>query len=243
MELIPSIDLRQGRVVRLLKGDDGQRTVYDADPVATLLAYGRAGAGLVHIVDLDAAFGEDPQRELIETLVQSPAAPSVQLGGGLRDRESIQWAFDVGVSRAVTTSLLVRDFDVFSSLAYSHPQRMVAALDIERDELKLAGWTETAKKPWREVAAEIAAMPLGAVLVTDIERDGTLQGPNVELARSVAEAASAPGLLSGGVRELDDLRRASAVPQIAGAIVGKALYDGAFTVAEAVAACRGEEVA
>ena len=243
MELIPSIDLRQGRVVRLLRGDDGRRTVYDVDPLETLRAYAAAGATRIHVVDLDAAFGEPPQRPLIEAMARDRQAPPLQLGGGLRDRESVHWAFRSGIDRVVVTSLMVRDFDLFSRLATDSPGRMIAALDIEGDSLKLAGWTEAAAQPWPELAAGLEALPLGAVLVTDIERDGTLAGPNLDLAREVARACSIGGLLSGGVRSLADLEEAREVPEIDGVIVGKALYDGAFSLADALAVCGGDRAA
>ncbi len=243
MELIPSIDLRQGRVVRLLRGDDGRRTTYDVDPLDTVRGYAAAGAQRIHVVDLDAAFGEAPQRSLIEAMVRLPQAPPMQLGGGLRDRESVQWAFESGIDRVVVTSLLVRDFELFSRLATDSPGRMIAALDIDGDSLKLAGWTEVAEQPWPDFAARIEPLPLAAVLVTDIERDGTLAGPNVGLARRVARACSVGGLLSGGVRSLADLEEAREVPEIDGTIVGKALYDGAFTLADALAVCGGEQAA
>ena len=243
MELIPSIDLRRGRVVRLRQGDDGQRTTYDVAAADVLSSYAAAGARRVHIVDLDAAFGEAPQRKLIETLVATRDAPALQLGGGLRDRDAVEWAFSVGLDRVVVTSLLVRDFAVFSELALGHRERLVAALDIDHDRLKLSGWTEEAERSWRDVARDLRSLPLAAVLVTDIERDGTLQGPNPELACEVARACDAGGLLSGGVRSLSDLERAREFPELDGAIVGRALYDGAFTVKQALDACRAPEVA
>lgn len=243
MELIPSIDLRQGRVVRLLRGDDGQRTVYDVNPLQTVRDYAAAGAARIHLVDLDAAFGEPPQRSLIEEMTRLPGAPPLQLGGGLRDRDAVEWAFRIGVDRVVVTSLMVRDCELFRRLATEYAGRMIAALDIEGDSLRLAGWREAAVEPWPEIAARVEPLPLAAVLVTDIERDGTLGGPNLELARAVARACSAGGLLSGGIRSLADLERAREVPEIQGAIVGKALYDGAFSLADALAVSRGDRAA
>ena len=243
MELIPSIDLRQGRVVRLLRGDDGRRTLYDVDPLQTVRDHAAAGAARIHVVDLDAVFGEQPQRSLIEEMIQLPEAPPLQLGGGLRDREAVEWAFRNGIDRVVVTSLMVREFELFRRLTTEYPGRMIAALDIEGDSLKLAGWREAAVEPWPEIAARVGPLPLAAVLVTDIERDGTLGGPNLELAREVARACSVGGLLSGGIRSLADLERAREVPEIHGAIVGKALYDGAFSLADALAVSRGDRAA
>jgi phosphoribosylformimino-5-aminoimidazole carboxamide ribotide isomerase len=243
VELLPSIDLRSGRVVRLVRGEDGQRRTYDVDALDTLLRYAEAGVPRVHVVDLDAAFGEAPQRELIARLAGHPAAPRVQLGGGLRDRAAVDWAFAAGVERVVITSLLVRDPALFASLAQANPSRVVAALDLDQGVLRHSGWTESAPRPIEEVCADLRALPIAAVLVTDISRDGTMQGPNVELACRIARLSGAPAILSGGVRSLVDLEQARAAPEIAEAIVGRALFDGAIDLRRAIAVCRGEEAA
>jgi phosphoribosylformimino-5-aminoimidazole carboxamide ribotide isomerase len=240
VELLPAIDLRGGGVVRLRRGLDTERTEYALDPLETLLGYGRLGVERVHVVDLDAAFGEPPQRELIERLATHAEAPRIELGGGLRDREAVEWAFSVGVERAVVTSLIVRDLAVFADLAEKWPQRMVAALDVQDESVRYAGWTESAPRSLDAICADLSSLPLAAVLVTDIDRDGTLEGPNIELAVAVAAKVGVGGLLSGGVRSLDDLSRACAESSLSGAIVGKALYDGAIDAAEALALCRRE---
>ncbi|HVG69889.1 MAG TPA: 1-(5-phosphoribosyl)-5-[(5-phosphoribosylamino)methylideneamino] imidazole-4-carboxamide isomerase [Vicinamibacterales bacterium] len=243
MELLPSIDLRHGRVVRLVRGEDGERRTYDVDPLETLLRYAEAGVPRVHVVDLDAAFGEAPQRELIARLAGHRAAPRVELGGGLRDREAVEWAFDAGLERVVITSMLVRDLALFSELARAYRSRVVAALDLDQGVLRHSGWTESAPRSIEEVCADLRALPLAAVLVTDIARDGTMEGPNIELACRIARLAGAPAILSGGVRSLADLEQARAAPEIAEAIVGRALYDGAIDLGRAIAVCRGEEAA
>jgi phosphoribosylformimino-5-aminoimidazole carboxamide ribotide isomerase len=243
MELLPAIDLRSGRVVRLVRGEDAQRRTYDVDPLAALLAYAEAGIERVHVVDLDAAFGEPPQRELIERLAGHPRAPRIELGGGLRGRDDVEWAFAAGVERVVVTSLLVRDPALFAALARARPGRMVAALDVHDGALRHSGWTASAARSVEEICRELRPLPLAAVLVTDIARDGTLEGPNLELARDLGRQAGAPAILSGGVRSLEDLERARAVPEITAAIVGRALYDGAIDLRRAIAVCRGEEAA
>ena len=239
MDLLPAIDLRHGRVVRLLRGEDTEQTDYGLDPLETLLGYGRAGVSMVHVVDLDAAFGEKPQRELLATLAGHPEAPSIELGGGLRSPEAIDWAFSVGVSRAVVTSLLVRDFEAFSDLVRRHPRRIVAALDFQERQLRYSGWTASAPWSLEQVCGRLRPLPLAAVLVTDIDRDGTLEGPNIELAVEVGDRCDAPAILSGGVSGAVDLVRARFEPGIGAAVVGKALYDGALDLGDALAACRG----
>ena len=239
MDLLPAIDLRRGRVVRLRRGLDSERTTYDLDPAETLAAYGRAGVSLVHVVDLDAAFGEPPQRDLVSTLVAQPESPAIELGGGLRDAEAIEWAFAAGVSRVVVTSLLVRDFEGFAAAVKAHPQRVVAALDVQGRQVRHSGWTESAPTTLEEICERLRELPLAAVLVTDIDRDGMLEGPNLELAGEIGERCGAPAILSGGIRSVRDLLAARSDPRVGAAIVGKALYDGALGLEEALEAARG----
>lgn len=241
MELLPAIDLRKGRAVRLVQGDDARATVYD-DPLAVLERYHAAGAARVHVVDLDAALGEPPQRRLVERLARLAADSGgleLQLGGGLRDRESLAWAFHAGCGRAVVGSLAVREPELFAALAREHPGRLVPALDAAGGEVRLAGWTEGSGRRIEDACAGLQGLPCPAVLVTDIERDGTLAGPNLELARRAARVSGLPALLSGGVRSLADLEAARQAPEVAGAVVGRALYEGVFTLEEALAVCAG----
>lgn len=235
MELIPAIDLRRGQAVRLRQGDDARATVYGDDPVALLESYARAGVARVHVVDLDAALGATPQRELIGRMAATGAR--IQLGGGLRDRESIDWAIAAGCDRVVIGSLMARDVDAFRALALKRPGRLVPALDVARGEVRIAGWKEGAPRSLGELCGRLMGLPCPAVLVTDVERDGMMTGPNLDLALRVAHTSGLPALLSGGVHALADLETARKHPEIAGAIVGRALYEGAFTVEEALAVC------
>ncbi len=242
VQLLPAIDLRGGQVVRLERGDDRRRTVYDADPSAALRRYREAGVARIHVVDLDAAFGAQPQRAVVRALArQAQDSPNgrggIQLGGGLRDREAVEWAFAAGCERAVVTSLIVRDFDVFADLCRRYPGRMVAALDMDGGEVRLAGWTESADRSPAALCAQLSGLPVAAVLVTDISRDGMMQGPNIDLACRIGDLAGAPAVLSGGVRSAADLEAAARRPEIEAAIVGRALYDGSLGLDEAIAAC------
>lgn len=235
MELIPAIDLRRGQAVRLRQGDDARATVYGDDPVALLESYVRAGVARVHVVDLDAALGEAPQRELIGRMAATGAR--IQLGGGLRDREAIDWAIAAGCDRVVIGSLVARDVEAFRALALKRPGRLVPALDVARGEVRIAGWKEGAPRSLGELCGRLMGLPCPAVLVTDVERDGMMTGPNLDLALRVAHTSGLPALLSGGVHALADLETARQHSEIAGAIVGRALYEGAFTVEEALAVC------
>ncbi len=238
MELIPAIDLRHGEVVRLVQGDDGRRKSYGVDPRSVLAEYAAAGVERVHVVDLDGAFGEEPQRPLIAELAR--LGPRIELGGGLRGRSAVRWALEeAGCERVVLGSLVAWDFDAFAAVAAAHPGHVVPALEVAAGALRISGWREEAEVPLAEVCRRLRDAPCPAVLVTDVERDGTLEGPNLELTRQVHRASGLPVLLSGGVRSTDDLRDAARIPGVAGAIVGKALYEGLFTVAEARRACEG----
>ncbi len=239
MQLVPAIDLRHGQVVRLVQGDDGRRTTYGLDPFEVLREYAEAGVRLVHVVDLDAALGEPRQEELIAALVESgrSAGTGIELGGGLGDREGVAWALGAGCERVVLGSLVARDCDACARRVEAFPDRVVPAIEVAGGKLRISGWTEEAAVRVDEVCRQLRGLACPAVLVTDVERDGTLAGPNLDLARRVAIAAGIPALLSGGVRSLDDLRAAATVPEIAGAIVGKALYEGLFTAGEVMAVC------
>ncbi len=197
----------------------------------------------VHLVDLDAAFGGAPQRELVAALAALPAAarPALQLGGGLRDAAAVAWALDAGCERVVLGSLAVDRPGELAELARRHPGRVVPALDSRDGEVRAAGWRRGGGASPAAAAARFAGLPCPAVLVTDVERDGTLRGPNLELAAAVAAACGLPALVSGGVRSLDDLAAARRAPGVGGAVVGRALYEGAFGLDEALAACRGGE--
>ena len=240
-DLLPAIDLRQGKVVRLRQGDDSRRTVFGEDPPGVLAHFARAGARWVHVVDLDAAFGEAPQRRLIEGLARraSELGLSLELGGGLRDRDSVAWALAAGCTRVVVSSMIAKDFPLFSSLVEAFPGRMVPGLDFRDGRLSISGWRESSDLDLGRLADLLAGLDCPAALVTDISRDGEMAGANLDLAREVARATGIPALLSGGVHSLEDLRRAARCPEIGGAIVGRALYDGTVDLGQALEVLEG----
>lgn len=240
MMLVPSIDLRGGRVVRLMQGDDDRRTDYGDDPRALAERYAKAGAKWLHVVDLDAAFGEKPQRVLVERLAELEGL-EVELGGGLRDRAAIAWALEAGCARAVVGSLAVRDVDLFAEIAADFPGRLVPAVEAKGKQLVIGGWNEPAPLTINDFCRRLRELPCPVVLVTDVERDGSLTGPNLDLARRVAGESGLPVLVSGGVHALDDLRAAAEIPEVWGTIVGKALVEGIFSVEDALTACVRKE--
>jgi phosphoribosylformimino-5-aminoimidazole carboxamide ribotide isomerase len=240
MEPIPALDLRHGRAVRLRQGDDERVTVY-GEPTEVVAGFARAGARRIHIVDLDAALDGRPQGELIARLLAVASGLAVQLGGGLRDEAAIEAALAAGCERVVVGSLAAREPERFRRLARALPGRLVPALDVAAGEVRIAGWREGSRRSLVDLCRELRDLPCPAVLVTDVERDGMMTGPNLDLACKVAEAMGMPALLSGGVHCLEDLEAAALRKEIAGAIVGRALYEGVFTLEQAVEVCAAAE--
>jgi len=251
MELLPAIDLRRGRVVRLRQGDDARAKEYAGDPLAVAAGFAAAGVRRIHVVDLDAALGEPPQRELVARLVaalaagaaagdgSAPGRVGVQLGGGLRGRADVEWALAAGCDRVLMGSVAARDPETFAALAHAFPGQVLPALEVAGGELRVAGWTQAAGSSLDEVCASLRGLPCPAVLVTDVERDGMMSGPNFELTLRVAAATGLPALVSGGVRSLADLAAAATLPAVAGAVLGRALYEGQIDLPAALAVCSG----
>lgn len=236
MELIPSIDLRHGRVVRLEQGDDARETVYPVEPLELLERFAAAGVERVHVVDLDAAFGEAPQEGILRRLAGSGVVKSCQIGGGLRDFAAVDRAMAWGFERCVLGSMVVRDPQGFAALARQFGDRLVPALDCAAESVRVAGWTESSPLHWKAAANELRGLPCPAVLVTDVERDGMLTGPNLALAAGVARESGIPAIVSGGVSSVEDLERAAATPGVGAAILGRAFYEGRVTLEAAMRA-------
>lgn len=228
MQVIPSIDLRRGKVVRLAQGRDDRATVYNDDPVEVLRQFQEAGADRVHIVDLDAAFGEARQSEVLARLVRAAKREELQLGGGLRSSASIRSALDSGFHRLVIGSMVVREPVAFGRCAAAAPGRLIPALEFEDGELRAAGWTAASGLRLEDLTRKLLPFTdcLLEALVTDIARDGMLSGPNLDLAASVARRLGIRAIVSGGVAGLDDVIAAAARPELSGLVVGRAFYEG-----------------
>lgn len=235
MELLPSIDLRQGRVVRLHQGDFAQETVYGDDPVAVASAYAAAGAPWIHVVDLDASRRDGSNRDAIVAVARAVDVP-VQAGGGVRDASLL----DDGVARVVLGSAAVDDPGLVTRLGASHPGRVAVGLDHRDGEVRVRGWEEGSGRQLLDLVAELAVPGVAAFVVTDISRDATLAGPDLEGYAALLAATEVPVVASGGVGSIDDLRALAALEaggrRLSGTIVGKALYEGRFGLADAIAA-------
>lgn len=238
MFLFPAIDVRDGKCVRLRQGDYGQETVYGDDPVAQAVAFAEAGAGWIHVVDLDAARTGVPVNRAVVAAIADAVDVPVQTGGGVRDPAAADALFVAGVERVVVGTAALSNPDFVRVLA--HDDRVAVGLDAKSGEIAIDGWLVGSGRSVLDVARSFADAGVDAFVVTDISRDGTLEGPDLDGLRAVVAATQVDVVTSGGVGTLDDLRALAAIEasgkRLAGAIVGKAMYEGHFTVEEGAAA-------
>ena len=238
LDLYPAIDLRDGRCVRLYQGDYGRETVYGDDPVAQARAFAAAGAPWIHVVDLDAARTGDPRnRELVAAIAAAVDVP-VQTGGGIRDDDAADALLSNGVRRVVVGTAALDAPDWVRRLADRYPGRVAVGLDARGRDVAVRGWVEGSGRDLVEVARGFDDAGVAALVVTEIGRDGTLEGPALDQLSAVLAATRLDVVASGGVGSLDDLRSLAALDvdgrRLAGAIVGRALYEGAFLLSDAV---------
>ena len=232
MDLYPAVDLRGGRCVRLFQGDFAQETVYGEDPVEVAKRFEEAGAPWIHVVDLDASRGDGSNVELVVEIAAAVSVP-VQTGGGVRDGSLLER----GIERVVLGSIAVNDRAAAGALVERYGTRTAIGLDHRGGELRTRGWEERGGVELLDAATWPEFRKAGAFVVTDIARDGALQGPDLEGYERLVSLTDVPVVASGGVAGLEDLRALRALG-VAGVIVGKALYEGRFTIEEAVSACR-----
>ncbi|HEX9259097.1 MAG TPA: 1-(5-phosphoribosyl)-5-[(5-phosphoribosylamino)methylideneamino] imidazole-4-carboxamide isomerase [Acidimicrobiales bacterium] len=244
MELYPAIDLRAGKAVRLHRGDYAQETVYADDPVSVALGFAAAGARWIHVVDLDAARSGEPVNRAVVGAIAAAVAPDgvqVQSGGGVRDEASASALAEAGVARVVIGTAAMEDPALVARIAARQPAAV--GLDGRSGEVAVRGWLQGSGASVLDVLPRFEDAGVAAVVITEIERDGTLQGPDLAGLQAALERTNIPVIASGGVGTLADLRSLGAVAaggrRLAGAITGKALYEGRFTVAEALATLQG----
>ncbi|GMT42944.1 MAG: 1-(5-phosphoribosyl)-5-[(5-phosphoribosylamino) methylideneamino] imidazole-4-carboxamide isomerase [bacterium] len=234
MLIIPAIDIKDGRCVRLVQGDYGRETVYADNPVDQARKWEDAGARMIHIVDLDGAKEGKPKNEKpIESICKSIKCP-VQLGGGIRNLEIAQKYFDLGLSRIVLGTLLIKNRREARRIADSFKQKVLAGIDVKDNKAAGEGWTTSSDISPKEIFDTIADWPLCGIVYTDISRDGMMQGANVDSIREMAAITKFPLIASGGVSSRDDLLKLSEVPGVDAAIIGKALYTGAIDLEDVI---------
>jgi phosphoribosyl isomerase A len=233
--LLPAVDVRDGQAVRLVQGESGTETGY-GDPLAAALAWQEAGAEWIHLVDLDAAFGTGDNRDRLAEVV-GRVDVQVELSGGIRDDDSLKAALATGCTRVNLGTAALESPDWVRRAIAEHGDRIAVGLDVRGTTLRGRGWTRDGGDLY-ETLARLDADGCARYVVTDVARDGTMTGPNLDLLRAVCAATDRPVVASGGISSLDDLRAlAGLVPEgVEGAITGKALYDRAFTLQEALEA-------
>jgi phosphoribosylformimino-5-aminoimidazole carboxamide ribotide isomerase len=235
--VIPAIDLKDGRCVRLRQGRMEDETVYAQDPVEVACRWESEGAQVLHVVDLNGAVEGAPRnRDAIASILKSVSVP-VQVGGGIRDLDTIAAYLESGVSRVVMGTAVSRNLDLLQQACERFPGRVIVGVDTKQGKLAIQGWTETADQDPIDYVRRLAGFAVYAVIYTDIARDGMLEGPNLAGLRRMMAASPVPLIASGGITKTEDLIQLRALgPKIIGAIVGKALYEGRIDLRSAMAA-------
>ena len=238
MEVIPAIDLLSGRCVRLYQGDYALAQVFNDNPADVGRQWVEQGASLLHIVDLDGAkTGRVVNRPAIEAIITAVTVP-VQVGGGLRDRTSVAELLDLGVQRVILGTVAVEQPDLVAELCQEFPGQIVVGIDARNGRVATRGWLETSEVLANQLALQMQELGAAAIIYTDIHRDGTLTGPNLEALRELTAAVSIPVIASGGVSSITDLLSLLALEPlgVTGVIVGRALYTGDISLIEALQA-------
>jgi phosphoribosylformimino-5-aminoimidazole carboxamide ribotide isomerase len=237
MYILPAIDLRGGKCVRLIQGDYNRQMTYRDDPAEQARAFLEAGAEWLHVVDLDGAkLGKVVNIDAIATIA-APGGLRIEVGGGIRDEESITTLLAKGIERVIIGTKAVTDFVWFGEMANKYEGKIVLGLDARGSKLAAEGWTRDYPQPLLDFAKKAAALPLAAIIYTDIDRDGMLSGPNLERTKVLVEAVKIPVIAAGGVNSVDDIKRL-AETKVSGAIIGRALYEGTLDLAAALEAVK-----
>lgn len=237
MLVIPAIDLKDGRCVRLRQGDMAAETVYSDDVPAVARKWQQGGATLIHVVDLNGAVDGEPRNLPQIEAVLKTVSVKVQVGGGIRNIQTIRRYLNAGISRVVLGTAALTDRVFLERACKEFPRRILLGLDARDGKVAVRGWTAVSETKAIDLLKEVSGLEIGAVIYTDISRDGMLSGPNISALKEVVEFSSFPVIASGGITRVEDLRAVHSLgPRIEGAIVGKALYDGKLDYATAIKA-------
>ncbi|MEN9989996.1 MAG: hypothetical protein RL508_975 [Actinomycetota bacterium] len=240
LELLPAVDVADGKAVRLTQGEAGSETDY-GDPVEAAQTWINAGAEWIHLVDLDAAFGRGDNRDVIRRVVEASSNVKIELSGGIRDDASLEAALEAGATRVNLGTAALENPEWTASVIEKHGDKVAVGLDVRGTTLAARGWTKEGGDLW-EVLARLEDAGCARYVVTDVTKDGTLRGPNIDLLKQVMERTSKPVVASGGISSLQDISDLYALVQLGleGAILGKSLYAGRFTLEEALAVANGK---
>jgi phosphoribosylformimino-5-aminoimidazole carboxamide ribotide isomerase len=235
MILFPAIDLKGGKCVRLVRGEMNTAVVFNDDPAAQARSFTRAGFEWLHCVDLDGAVeGRAINEESVRAIRFATELP-IQLGGGIRERAQVERWLEVGITRVILGTVALHKPELVHEVSRSHPRCIAVGIDAREGKVAAEGWTQTSKIPVLDLARRFEDAGVAAVVFTDIARDGTGQGINLSATRELVENVSIPVVASGGVGSLADIEAVAAIPKLAGVVVGRALYEGKFAWAEALA--------
>ena len=235
MILYPAIDLKDGNCVRLLRGDMEAATVFGTDPAAQARAFQDAGAEWLHLVDLNGAFAGHPvNAAAVEAILATITIPA-QMGGGIRDMATVERWLERGLSRVILGTVAVENPDLVREAAMAFPGKVAVGIDARAGRVATRGWATETEVIATDLARQFEDAGVAAIIYTDIDRDGAMQGPNIPATEALARAVSIPIIASGGVSSMSDLRALAGTKVIAGAISGRALYDGAINLTEALA--------
>jgi phosphoribosylformimino-5-aminoimidazole carboxamide ribotide isomerase len=233
MIILPAIDIKDGRCVRLYQGDYAQVTTYDDDPVRVALRWQAAGANWLHVVDLDGAAEGRPMNSALIRRIRKESALHIEMGGGLRTLDDIDLALKLGIDRVILGTVAIKNPALLKEALRRWGRRIVVGLDARDGKVAISGWREDSSVDAVELAQELSALGAQRFIYTDIARDGSLQGPNIQALQAVQRAVASTIIASGGISSLNDLRALAAVG-VEGAIVGKAIYTGNVNLAAAI---------
>lgn len=237
MDILPAIDLIDGKCVRLIQGEYHKKITYKDNPVEQAQEFFEAGAKWLHIVDLDGAkLGKPVNADIVEEIA-AKIPMKIELGGGIRDEAAITTMLDAGVTRLILGSSAVKQFGWFCDMANKYPARLVLGLDARGSTVATEGWLQQGSQEVLDFAQKAADLPLAAIVYTDISKDGMLAGPNIERTRQLVDTVDLPIVAAGGVTTVDDINTLRAA-NVAGAIIGRALYEGTITLKDALEAVK-----
>jgi phosphoribosylformimino-5-aminoimidazole carboxamide ribotide isomerase len=241
--LFPAIDLKNGECVRLLRGDMAQATVFNTDPAAQARAFAEQGFEYLHVVDLDGAFAGEPVNAEAVRGILSAVSIKMQLGGGVREMKTVRGWLESGVTRVIIGTAAVRDPDFVREAARLYPGRIAVGIDAQEGRVAVEGWAKTSNISALDLGRRFEDAGVAAIIYTDISRDGALTGLNIASTIALAEALAIPVIASGGLASIEDVRRLTEpdCARLAGAIAGRALYDGRLDPREALALLRGRD--
>jgi phosphoribosylformimino-5-aminoimidazole carboxamide ribotide isomerase len=234
MIVIPAIDLKEGLCVRLLQGRKDDSTVYSTDPVATALKWQSYGAKLLHVVDLDGAFTGDQKNIESVLAIRKSVTMEIEVGGGIRNMERIDQLLGLGIDRVILGTVAIEKPELVKEACAKYPGRIIIGIDAKNGYVAVKGWVEVTEVLATDLARRMQDAGASGIIYTDIAKDGMLIGPNIEATAELVKNLSIPVIASGGVSSLDDIRNLCKVPNLFGAISGKALYSGSIDLGEAI---------